>query len=78
MISPLYLTKICDLELFRYLTWTYLSTFYIEHLLLLTVFYFQTGNHKGWAFVLFTDSEVAQLAAEAMDGYLMFEKRLEC
>ncbi|KAL4003138.1 RNA recognition motif family protein [Acanthocheilonema viteae] len=38
----------------------------------------KTGNHKGWAFVLFTDSEVAQLAAEAMDGYLMFEKRLEC
>ncbi|CAG9530386.1 unnamed protein product [Cercopithifilaria johnstoni] len=38
----------------------------------------RTGNHKGWAFVLFTDSEVAQLAAEAMDGYLMFEKRLEC
>ncbi|MCP9259471.1 hypothetical protein DINM_002415 [Dirofilaria immitis] len=26
----------------------------------------------------FTDNEVAQLAAEAMDGYLMFEKRLEC
>lgn len=42
------------------------------------LFYFQTGNHKGWAFVLFTDYEVAQLAAEAMDGYLMFEKRLEC
>uniref|UniRef100_A0A0R3RQG9 RRM domain-containing protein n=1 Tax=Elaeophora elaphi TaxID=1147741 RepID=A0A0R3RQG9_9BILA len=38
----------------------------------------KTGNHKGWAFVLFTNSEVAQLAAEAMDGYLMFEKRLEC
>ncbi|KAM3723528.1 MKI67 FHA domain-interacting nucleolar phosphoprotein-like [Dirofilaria immitis] len=38
----------------------------------------KTGNHKGWAFVLFTDNEVAQLAAEAMDGYLMFEKRLEC
>ncbi|KAK6101657.1 RNA recognition motif family protein [Brugia pahangi] len=38
----------------------------------------RTGNHKGWAFVLFTNYEVAQLAAEAMDGYLMFEKRLEC
>uniref|UniRef100_A0A915PWC2 RRM domain-containing protein n=1 Tax=Setaria digitata TaxID=48799 RepID=A0A915PWC2_9BILA len=38
----------------------------------------KTGNHKGWAFVLFTDHVVAQLAAEAMDGYLMFEKRLEC
>ncbi|EJW77877.1 hypothetical protein WUBG_11214 [Wuchereria bancrofti] len=38
----------------------------------------KTGNHKGWAFVLFTNYEVAQLAAEAMDGYLMFEKRLEC
>ncbi|VDO36861.1 unnamed protein product [Onchocerca flexuosa] len=53
-----------------------MSKFYVKHFC--PLFSFQTGNHKGWAFVLFTDNEVAQLAAEAMDGYLMFEKRLEC
>uniref|UniRef100_A0A914V4U1 RRM domain-containing protein n=2 Tax=Plectus sambesii TaxID=2011161 RepID=A0A914V4U1_9BILA len=38
----------------------------------------KTGNFKGYAFVLFTDVDVAQIAAEAMDGYLMFEKRMTC
>ncbi|VDN03287.1 unnamed protein product [Thelazia callipaeda] len=49
-------------------------------LILISTFCFTgfTGNHKGWAFVLFKDCEVAQLAAEAMNGYLMYEKRLEC
>ncbi|ETN68178.1 hypothetical protein RB195_009614 [Necator americanus] len=38
----------------------------------------KTGNHKGWAYVGFADKEVAEIAAESMDGYLMFEKRLSC
>jgi len=38
----------------------------------------KTGNFKGYAFVLYTDVDVAQIAAEAMDGYLMFEKRITC
>lgn len=38
----------------------------------------QTGNAKGWAYILFANSDVAQIAAEAMDGYLMYEKRLTC
>ncbi|EPB75876.1 hypothetical protein ANCCEY_05036 [Ancylostoma ceylanicum] len=38
----------------------------------------KTGNHKGWAYVGFEDKEVAEIAAETMDGYLMFEKRLSC
>uniref|UniRef100_F1L7M4 MKI67 FHA domain-interacting nucleolar phosphoprotein-like protein n=1 Tax=Ascaris suum TaxID=6253 RepID=F1L7M4_ASCSU len=38
----------------------------------------KTGNHKGWAFVSFTDENVAQIAAETMHGYLMFDKRLIC
>ncbi|KAE9417046.1 hypothetical protein Angca_003161, partial [Angiostrongylus cantonensis] len=38
----------------------------------------KTGNFKGWAFVGFADKEVAEIAAETMNGYLMFEKRLSC
>lgn len=38
----------------------------------------QTGNHKGWAYVAFDDPDVAQIAAEAMDGYLMFNQRITC
>jgi len=38
----------------------------------------KTGNFKGYSFVLFDDVDVAQIAAEAMDGYLMFEKRMTC
>ncbi|VDM48364.1 unnamed protein product [Toxocara canis] len=47
-----------------------------RHLLLVPTF--STGNFKGWAFVSFTDVDVAQVAAETMHGYLMFEKRLIC
>ncbi|VDM57701.1 unnamed protein product, partial [Angiostrongylus costaricensis] len=38
----------------------------------------KTGNFKGWAYVGFADKEVAEIAAETMNGYLMFEKRLSC
>ncbi|KAF8357682.1 nifk-1, partial [Pristionchus pacificus] len=37
----------------------------------------KSGRDRGYAFVLFEDSTVAQVAMEAMDGYLMFEKRLQ-
>ncbi|GMT19129.1 hypothetical protein PFISCL1PPCAC_10426, partial [Pristionchus fissidentatus] len=37
----------------------------------------KSGRDRGYAFVLFDDSTVAQVAMEAMDGYLMFEKRLK-
>nr|ACI49188.1 hypothetical protein Csp3_JD02.016 [Caenorhabditis angaria] len=36
----------------------------------------KTGNHKGWAYVGFDNKEVAEIAAETMNGYLMFEHRL--
>uniref|UniRef100_A0A8R1I1L9 RRM domain-containing protein n=1 Tax=Caenorhabditis japonica TaxID=281687 RepID=A0A8R1I1L9_CAEJA len=38
----------------------------------------KTGNHKGWAYVGFDDKSVAEIAAESMNGYLMFEQRLGC
>ncbi|CAI2347411.1 unnamed protein product [Caenorhabditis sp. 36 PRJEB53466] len=38
----------------------------------------KTGNHKGWAYVGFDDKSVAEIAAESMDGYLMFEQRIRC
>uniref|UniRef100_A0A1I7T2G2 RRM domain-containing protein n=1 Tax=Caenorhabditis tropicalis TaxID=1561998 RepID=A0A1I7T2G2_9PELO len=38
----------------------------------------KTGNHKGWAYVGFDNKAVAEIAAESMNGYLMFEQRLGC
>jgi len=38
----------------------------------------KTGNHKGWAFVLFDSPDVASIVTETMDGYLMYEKRMQC
>lgn len=38
----------------------------------------RTGNHKGWAYVGFDNKAVAEIAAESMNGYLMFEQRLGC
>ncbi|CAL2037426.1 unnamed protein product [Caenorhabditis brenneri] len=38
----------------------------------------KTGNHKGWAYVGFDNKSVAEIAAESMNGYLMFEQRLGC
>ncbi|KJH41712.1 hypothetical protein DICVIV_12306 [Dictyocaulus viviparus] len=38
----------------------------------------KTGNFKGWAYVGFADKDVAEIAVETMNGYLMFEKRLSC
>lgn len=38
----------------------------------------KTGNHKGWAYVGFDNKAVAEIAAESMNGYLMFEQRLRC
>jgi nucleolar protein 15 len=37
-----------------------------------------TGNHKGYGFIEFKDKEVAQIAAETMNNYLMFNKILKC
>ncbi|CAD6199021.1 unnamed protein product [Caenorhabditis auriculariae] len=36
----------------------------------------KTGNHKGWAYVGFDNKDVAEIAAETMNGYLMFNHRL--
>ncbi|VDO68370.1 unnamed protein product [Haemonchus placei] len=41
-------------------------------------FFEKTGNFKGWAYVGFDNKDVAEIAAETMNGYLMFEKRLTC
>ena len=39
---------------------------------------FQTGNSKGFGYVQFLEEEVAKIAAETMNNYLMFEKILKC
>lgn len=36
----------------------------------------KTGNSRGYAFIEFEDEEIAPIAAEAMDGYLMLGSRL--
>lgn len=38
----------------------------------------QTGGVKGYAFVEFAISEVAKIAADTMNNYLMFGKLLKC
>ena len=38
----------------------------------------KTGNHKGYGFVEFADKDVAQIAADTMNNYLMFNKLLKC
>ena len=42
------------------------------------LFHFQTGRCKGFAFVEFACDEVAKIAAETMNNYLMFNKLLKC
>lgn len=37
-----------------------------------------TGNPKGYGFIQFDSKEVAQIAAETMNNYLMFNKLLKC
>lgn len=37
----------------------------------------RTGQSKGYGFIEFENPEVAKIAAETMDNYLMFKKRLE-
>lgn len=41
-------------------------------------FSLQTGACKGFAFVEFACDEVAKIAAETMNNYLMFNKLLKC
>ncbi|CAD5231844.1 unnamed protein product [Bursaphelenchus xylophilus] len=36
------------------------------------------GLFKNKAYILFDDKEVARLASEAMDNYLMYDKRVRC
>ena len=38
----------------------------------------KTGVHKGYGFVEFENVEVARIAAETMNNYLMFNKILKC
>lgn len=38
----------------------------------------QTGRARGYAFVEFEFPEVAAIAAESMNNYLMFDKLLKC
>ncbi|CAF0773206.1 unnamed protein product [Brachionus calyciflorus] len=37
-----------------------------------------TGNYKGYGFVQFENKEVAEIAAQTMNNYLMFNKLLKC
>jgi len=38
----------------------------------------KTGNSKGYAFVKFESNEVAEVVADAINGYLLFDKQLVC
>lgn len=38
----------------------------------------KTGTHRGYGFVEFQDEDVARIAAETMNNYLMFNKVLKC
>jgi nucleolar protein 15 len=38
----------------------------------------KTGRTKGYAFIEFSDKEVAQIAVQTMNGYMMFHKQIEC
>lgn len=38
----------------------------------------QTNRSRGYAFVEFEDEDVAEIARETMDNYLMFDKILKC
>jgi len=38
----------------------------------------KTGKSKGYAFVEFEFEDVAKIVAEAMDGYLMYERLIKC
>lgn len=38
----------------------------------------KTGSHRGFGFVEFQNDEVAKIAAETMNNYLMFNKVLKC
>lgn len=38
----------------------------------------KTGNSKHYAFVEFRSSQVAAIAADAMNGYMMFTQKLDC
>lgn len=37
----------------------------------------RTGRSKGYAFIQFADAEVAKIAADTMNNYLMFNRKLE-
>lgn len=38
----------------------------------------KSGRPKGYAFLEFTDKEVAEIAVQTMNGYMMFHKQIEC
>jgi len=38
----------------------------------------KSGGYKGYGFIQFASDDVAEIAAEAMDGYLMFDRLLQC
>jgi nucleolar protein 15 len=38
----------------------------------------KSGNHKGYGFIEFENIEVAKIAADTMNNYLMFNKILKC
>lgn len=37
-----------------------------------------SGRSKGFAFVQFKHADVAKIAADSMDGYLLLEKKISC
>lgn len=41
------------------------------------MYFFQSGKPKGYAFIEFLHPEVAKIAAETMNNYLMFNRLLK-
>lgn len=41
------------------------------------MYFFQSGRSKGYAFIEFLHPEVAKIAAETMNNYLMFNRLLK-
>lgn len=45
---------------------------------LIFIYLFQTNRPRHYAFIKFKNEAVARIAAESMDNYLMFGKRMRC
>ena len=70
MLQPLH----CDCEALHVILLRKCCQFGIVN----ATFCFQTGKSKGYGFIEFEHAEVAKVAAETMNNYLMYEKLFKC